>query len=260
MSEDLADLALDVGTAVGFERAASALGQRVRGPAGFLAQGGIAAAELAATGRLGKGSALGAAASAASMVGARLIPGVGWAMLAYTGADIASRTMLGKPFGETWVGRPIDWAVDKAERGAIGVATKAFDAVGWTGASDFMTKTLRPWALGEDAPGTFIRGPATTMTADDWYEHPPAHYSDRLPHDTDLTTVTPSAEDVEARRTRLIETEEQAITRDQVAADLDVAPGGTASAIRMAAALISGREAPPVEAPRTSGQKDDIER
>ncbi len=243
MTDDLSDLAMNVGMAVGFEHAAQSLGRRVRGPLGLVAQGGIAAAEVATTGHVGKGTMLGAASSAAALVGARLVPGVGWAMLAYTGADLASQTFLGKPFGETWVGRPIDWAIDKAERGAIGVATAAFDAVGWKSASNFMTDTLKPWALGEQTPDTFVRGPRTEMTPDDWYEHPPRDYSDRRPRDTSLPHIAPEDEDILDRRQNLLALEAKAMEREILADELNIAPGGNANAIREAAMALQDRPA-----------------
>lgn len=245
MSDDFTTIAADVGMAVGFEHAAAAVARRVRGPAGLVAQGALAVGELGTTGHMRGSSALGVAASAASMVGARLIPGVGWAMLAYTGADLASQAFLGKPFGETWVGKPIDWAIDKAERGGIGLATRAFDAVGWTGTSRFMDETLRPWALGEAAaPNGFTRGPETAMTADDWYEHPPREFQARQPNETAPTHVEPDPADVTRRRSALLENESAAIEHETMAEDLGITTGIDANAVRrMANALgLSGTE------------------
>jgi hypothetical protein len=121
----------------------------------------VAATSLAKNGRLDQSTLLSTASSAATMVGMRLIPGVGWAAAAYTVADLGSRAMLGKPFGETMVGKPIDWALDKAGRTGLAAATGALDLVGWKGGSDFLKNTVYPWAY----PGTEATPDEAGLTA-----------------------------------------------------------------------------------------------
>lgn len=176
----------------------------VRGASGAVATGLSAAAEIGATGRVSRQTLLSTSSSAAIMVGARLVPGVGWAIMAYTAADIGSRAFLGKPFGETMVGKPIDWAVGQAGRASLAAASGLTDIVGWKSGSDFLNNVVKPWAFpGDerdpqratdagagarsaiaDARETgllpkdpsiplLIRGPTSTMTAHDTLEHPP---------------------------------------------------------------------------------------
>ena len=232
----------------------------LKGPAALAGDATLAAVDLATTGRVSAGTMVGAAANAAAMVGARMIPGVGWAMLAYTAADLGSRAVLGKPFGETWVGRPIDWAAGTVGRGAIGVATAATDAVGWTGASDFLNKTVYPWAFGSEAPRAgFLRGPETAMTPDDWYEHPPRRDPSPGLSATDLPGIEPSAGDVTARRAQLLVADEQAIGRERIAEEIGI-PGGTdrAALLRAALDLTADDEEDEVRAPRrTQGREID---
>ena len=232
----------------------------LKGPAALASDATLAAVDLATTGRVSSGTMAGAAASAATMVGARLIPGVGWAMLAYTAADLGSRAVLGKPFGETWVGRPIDWAAGTLGRGAIGVATAATDAVGWTGASDFLNKTVYPWAFGSEAPKAgFLRGPETAMTADDWYEHPPGKNPSSGLTATDLPGIAPNGDDVTARRARVLAADEQAIGRERIAEEIGI-PGGTdrAALLRAALELTAGDDEDDPPAPRrTQGREID---
>lgn len=212
----------------------------LKGPGALAGDAVLAAADLATTGRVHTGTMLGAAASAAAMVGSRMVPGVGWAMLAYSAADLGSRAVLGKPFGETWIGRPIDWAAGEVGRGAIGVATRATDAVGWTGASDFLNKTVYPWAFGSEPPKSgFLRGPETTMTAEDWYEHPPIRQPTPGLAETDPPGIAPAADDIVSRRAGVLSTDGAAIERDRLAEDLGVTPGtDRASLLRTALAMM----------------------
>lgn len=232
----------------------------LRGPAALAGDATLAAVDLATTGRVTSGTMVGATANAAAMVGARLIPGVGWAMLAYTAADLGSRAVLGKPFGETWVGRPIDWAAGTLGRGAIGVATAATDAVGWTGASDFLNKTVYPWAFGSDAPKSgFLRGPETALTPDDWYEHPPRRDPSAGLAATDLPGIDPDASEITSRRAQVLTADEQAIGRERIAEELGI-PGGTdrAALLRAALELTAGDDEDDSPAPRrTHGREID---
>lgn len=133
----------DIGTAATLAR----LNRSRIGGAGVMALGVANAATSAiAHGRVDQATLMSTASSAAAMIGMRLIPGVGWAATAYTVADLGSRALVGKPFGETMVGKPIDWALDKAGRGGLAAAKGAMDLVGWKGGSDFMRDTIYPWA------------------------------------------------------------------------------------------------------------------
>jgi hypothetical protein len=137
----------DIGTAATLAR----LNRSRIGGAGVMALGVANAATSAIThGRVDQATLMSTASSAAAMIGMRLIPGVGWAATAYTVADLGSRALVGKPFGETMVGKPIDWALDKAGRGGLAAAKGAMDLVGWKGGSDFMRDTIYPWAYPGD--------------------------------------------------------------------------------------------------------------
>lgn len=137
----------DIGTAATLAR----LNRSRIGGAGVMALGVANAAKSAiAHGRVDQATLMSTASSAATMIGMRLIPGVGWAAAAYTVADLGSRALVGKPFGETMVGKPIDWALDKAGRGGLAAAKGAMDLVGWKGGSDFMRDTIYPWAYPGD--------------------------------------------------------------------------------------------------------------
>ncbi|PZR95236.1 MAG: hypothetical protein DI537_05470 [Stutzerimonas stutzeri] len=149
MSNQTANVGLDIDD-VGTAAALTGLTRTRIGGAGALALGVASTARnVIANGRIDQASLLSTASSAATMIGMRLIPGVGWAATAYTVADLGSRAFLGKPFGETMVGKPIDWAIDKAGRGGIAAATGALDLVGWKGGSDFLRNTIYPWAYPE---------------------------------------------------------------------------------------------------------------
>jgi hypothetical protein len=137
----------DIGTAATLAR----LNRSRIGGAGVMALGVANAATSAIThGRVDQATLMSTASSAAAMIGMRLIPGVGWAATAYTVADLGSRALVGKPFGETMVGKPIDWALDKAGRGGLAAAKGAMDLVGWKGGSDFMRDIIYPWAYPGD--------------------------------------------------------------------------------------------------------------
>lgn len=116
------------------------------------------------------------------MIGMRMIPGVGWAATAYAVADMGSRAFLGKPFGETMVGKPIDWAVDKAGRAGMAAATGAMDLVGWKGGSDFLRNTVYPWAY----PSETASPNETALSAEERTERRiiDARASGLLPKDT----------------------------------------------------------------------------
>lgn len=109
-----------------------------------------AATNAISRGRIDQSTLLSTTSSAAAMIGMRMIPGVGWAATAYAVADLGSRALVGKAFGETMVGKPIDWALDKAGRGGLAAATGAMDLVGWKGGSDFLRNTVYPWAYPDD--------------------------------------------------------------------------------------------------------------
>lgn len=133
----------DVGTAATLAR----LNRSRIGGAGMMALGvASAAANAISRGRIDQSTLMSTTSSAAAMIGMRMIPGVGWAATAYAAADLGSRALLGKAFGETMVGKPIDWALDKAGRGGLAAATGAMDLVGWKGGSDFLRNTIYPWA------------------------------------------------------------------------------------------------------------------
>lgn len=252
---DLTEAALIGGSLIG--RA----GPRLRGPAGFAGDAARGAMDLAATGRVSGNTMAGTAASAATMVGARLIPGVGWALLAYGAADVGSRAILGKPFGETWVGQPIDWAAGKAGRGAVGLATAAFDAVGWTSGSDFMKNTLSPWAFGKDDPSPgFVRGPEAAMSKDDWYEHPPVKIRDTAIDSTSLTQIEPNSEEIAARREKVLAQDTLAIERDTVASELGIEGGTTRSdVLKRALEMIESEAKEKPFAPQRKNQGREID-
>lgn len=146
MTDILSEAGLDT-TNIAMTAGAAAIGRgRLGGQAMAAMNLAGAASSLVKNGRLDQSTLMSTASSAATMVGMRLIPGVGWAAAAYTVADIGSRAFLGKPFGETMVGKPIDWAMDKAGRAGLSAATGALDLVGWKGGSDFLRNTVYPWA------------------------------------------------------------------------------------------------------------------
>lgn len=153
----------DVGTAATLARV-----NRTRiGGAGMLALGVAGAATNAISrGRIDQSTLLSTTSSAAAMIGMRMIPGVGWAATAYTVADFGSRALLGKSFGETMVGKPIDWALDKAGRGGLAAATGAMDLVGWKGGSDFLRNTIYPWAYPDAQPSSSEPGLTAQERAD----------------------------------------------------------------------------------------------
>jgi hypothetical protein len=214
----------------------------LKGPAAMIGDAAYAAADLATTGRISAGTIAGAATNAALMVGARMVPGVGWAMLAYTAADVGCRAVLGKPFGETWVGRPIDWAAGQAGRGLIGLATAATDAVGWSSGSDFLNNTLRPWAFGtKSGDEGFVRGPETVMNADDWTHHRPTRMPSGTLDATDLPGIEPDPDDIAKRRVQVLETDTRAIAAEELAADLGMEGGvGRAELLKAALDMLDG--------------------
>lgn len=200
-------LSVTAGTASGALR-----GARMRGTAGALTSGLSAAGEIASTGKLSRQSMLGTSAGAAAMVGARLIPGIGWGLMAYTAADMGSRALLGKPFGETMVGKPIDWVAGQAGRAGLSAASGLTDIVGWKSGTEFLNNVVKPWAFPNDgvagssfltpeqrtkqgieaaresgllpketAAPILVKGPASQMNALDTYEHEPSRSGYKAP-------------------------------------------------------------------------------
>lgn len=153
----------DIGTAAALSR----LNRTRIGGAGMVALGVASAATNAITkGRLDQGALLSTTSSAAAMIGMRMIPGVGWAATAYAVADMGSRAFLGKPFGETMVGKPIDWVAGKAGRAGMAAATGAMDLVGWKGGSDFLKDTIYPWAFPNDTTSPAEAGQSAAERAE----------------------------------------------------------------------------------------------
>lgn len=218
--------ASDLLAASGSLASSSLRGARLKGTAGAVTNGLEALTDIARTGTISQTSLKGAASSAAAMVGVRMIPGVGWAMLAYSAADVGSRAILGKPFGETMVGKPIAWMGEQAGRGALATASGLTNAIGWKSGSDFLDNVIKPWAFPEDVQNVksgagltaeqrttnavaaarsngllpkddsapiLIKGPETQMTAADTYEHTPKRAEFEVPQNTPYLSLTRDA-------------------------------------------------------------------
>ncbi|MPR05661.1 hypothetical protein [Microvirga tunisiensis] len=138
----IASPALDTAAPLAMDALAHRLpSPKLRGLPG-LALGAVSLTQQASSGSFDRSALLGMGLSAGAMVGARFVPGLGQALLAYDVADLASQALLGKSLSKTAIGKPISNAVGKLGDVSIDAMSTTLEFVGWSSGAKYLTDTF----------------------------------------------------------------------------------------------------------------------